>query len=113
MCKIMGHIVCFFVTVTIVFLTLSVWKGGDVFREFGKKADGVVSGAAKSAGYAADAIKKTTDPIVKIVKTWFGMEETNQDKNEGKEKQPKHDGKKSAQPDDKKPKKSKSEKRSD
>jgi hypothetical protein len=108
----MGHVVCFFVTVTIVFLTLSVWKGGDVFRAFGKKADGIVSGVAKSAGYAADAIKKTTDPIVKIVKAWFAMEEKNQDKNEGKEKQTKDDGKKSAQPDDKKAKKLKSEKRS-
>lgn len=88
MIKFIWRIGCLTVLLAIAFFAVSVWKGGDVFRQAGSKTGGVIQKGTKKLGEKADLLKDKADTVrdkVKDVSDRFGPSEKGlEDKKEDK-----------------------------
>ena len=80
MFKLMRRIIALALIAGIVFLVLSLWKGGDPFRWFGKqseKAGEVIRDRSEDIGKEADRIKKQSGDLKEATeKVKNGIQET-------------------------------------
>jgi hypothetical protein len=63
MFKLIGRLIGFLIIAALVFLALSVWRGGEPFRWFGKQskeAGEIIGEKSETLGKEADRIKKKT-----------------------------------------------------
>jgi hypothetical protein len=60
---------------SIVFLVLAFWSGGEKFRWFGEKTGGAIRSGSEKLGEKADAIKETKDTTTKKVNKWTGKKD--------------------------------------
>jgi uncharacterized membrane protein len=66
MIKLIFKLIGLFFLVVIIFLALSLWKGGDPFRWFGNKSEQageILKEKSEDLGKEADKIKKRTDSM--------------------------------------------------
>ena len=71
MFKLIKRLILFMIIAVIVFLALSLWRGGEPFRWLGiksEKAGEVLREKSEKIGKEADKIKRTTDGIKETTK---------------------------------------------
>jgi len=78
MCKIAKKILCIASIALILFISITIWGGGDKFRWLGKKVGGIIQKEADSFGKKADELKeeidKTKDRIKEKAKKLTGRD---------------------------------------
>ncbi len=80
MFRFIKRIGCLTIIGFIVFVSLSLWKGGDAFRWLGEKAGGVVERVVEKLADKADEIKGKAEGTRKKVKKWSEKDLPNDEK---------------------------------
>lgn len=61
MCKIAKKILCIGIIALILFISITIWGGGDKFRWLGEKVGGIIQKEANNLGKKADKLKEEVD----------------------------------------------------
>lgn len=83
MFKLLRRLIFFTVIALIIFFAISLWRGGEPFRWFGKKSEKageVIKQKSEEIGQKADRIKKTSEGIKQTTKKVKSSIEKTQEK---------------------------------